>query len=141
VLPELENMNVEQCLRKVVMLHTANSKAKVDQFYQDMPDDIALPIKICVYRFIQEGLNNAQRHGQADKCRLSAYTKGDDLIVSLKDNGMGFRKSKLVTDGGHHLGLIGLKDRIESLGGTFSVNSELGVGTALKVVLNFSDNI
>ena len=140
VLPQLENMSVEQCLRKVVMLHTANSKTKVDQFYQDMPDDIALPIKICVYRFIQEGLNNAQRHGQADKCRLSAYTKGDELIVSLKDNGMGFRKSKLSSDEGR-LGLIGMKDRIESLGGTFSINSELGVGTALKVALNFSNDL
>jgi len=140
VLPELENMSVEQCLRKVVTLHTVNSKVEVTQFYQDMPEDIALPIKICIYRFVQEGLNNAQRHGQAQKCRLSAYTKKEELVVSLKDNGMGFRKSKLSHDGSH-LGLIGLRDRVESLGGTFYVNSELGVGTALKVTLSFAREI
>ncbi len=134
VLPELENMSLEECLRKVVTLHSAKSKAVVNQFYQDIPDNIPLPIKICAYRFIQEGLNNAHRHGEAEKCRLSAYAKDDQLVISLKDNGIGFRKSKL-THGGAHLGLVGLKDRVESLGGTFSINSELGVGTALKVNL------
>ncbi len=139
VLPELEIMTLEECLRKVVTLHGAKSQAEVTQFYQDIPDNIALPIKICAYRFIQEGLNNAHRHGQAEKCRLSAYSKGDQLIISLKDNGIGFRKSKL-THGGAHLGLVGLKDRVESLGGTFSINSELGVGTALKVILILEPN-
>lgn len=139
VLPELEKMSLEECLRKVVTLHGAKSKAEVTQFYQDIPDDIPLPIKICAYRFIQEGLNNAHRHGQAEKCRLSAYAKGDQLVISLKDNGIGFRKSKL-TQGGAHLGLVGLKDRVESLGGTFSINSELGIGTALKVNLTLESN-
>jgi signal transduction histidine kinase len=140
VLPELENLSLEECLRKVVTLHGANSKAQIDQYYQGMPSNIPLPLKICAYRFIQEGLNNAHRHGEAKKCRLSAYVKDDELVISLKDNGIGFRKSKL-KKGGPHLGLIGLKDRVQSLGGTFSINSELGVGTALKLVVSLADEI
>ncbi len=138
VLPELETMSLEQCLRKVVTLHGAKSKAEVAQYYQELPTDIPLPIKICAYRFIQEGLNNAHRHGDAKKCRLSAYVKDQQLVISLKDNGIGFRKSKL-KQGGAHLGLVGLKDRVESLGGSFSINSELGVGTALKVEISLAD--
>lgn len=140
VLPELENLSLEECLRKVVTLHGANSKAQIDQYYQGMPSNIPLPLKICAYRFIQEGLNNAHRHGEAKKCRLSAYVKDDELVISLKDNGIGFRKSKL-KKGGPHLGLVGLKDRVQSLGGTFSINSELGVGTALKLVVSLADEI
>ena len=49
-------------------------------------------------------------------------------------------KSQLLKDGGH-LGLMGLKDRIESLGGKFSVNSELGVGTAIKMSISLVDEI
>lgn len=139
VLPELETLSLEECLRKVVTLHSAKSKAEVAQYYQELPNDIDLPIKICAYRFIQEGLNNAHSHGGAKKCRLSAYIKGDDLVISLKDNGIGFRKSKL-KEGGAHLGLVGLKDRVESLGGKFSINSELGSGTALKVTINLADD-
>jgi len=116
VLPELEEMTLVESLHKVVTRHEAHSDTVVTQYYQDLPEDIPLPIKICAYRFVQEGLNNAQRHGQAEKCRVTAYVKDDVLHLSLKDNGMGFRKSQLSTEGGH-LGLMGLKDRIESLGG------------------------
>lgn len=139
VLPELEGMTLEQCLRKVVILHGANSDTEVAQFYQDIPDEISLPIKICAYRFVQEGLNNSHRHGQARKCRLSAYVRDNILYISLKDNGIGFRKSQLSKEGGH-LGLIGLQDRIESLGGKLSINSELGVGTALKLSISVADD-
>ena len=140
VLPELDELTLEQSLNRVVSRHQANGKTKVSQFYQDLPNMISTPVKICAYRFVQEGLNNASRHGQAEKCRVSAYVKADVLHLSLKDNGMGFRKSQLSTEGGH-LGLMGLKDRIESLGGKFSINSELGVGTAIKVSIALTDDV
>ncbi len=138
VLPELETMTLEQCMRKVVLLHTSVHTTKVGEFYQDIEQSIPLPIKICAYRFVQEGLNNAHRHGQAEKCRLSVSLKNHVLQISLKDNGIGFRKSQLSNDG-NHLGLIGLKDRIESLGGRLAINSELGVGTSLKLSVSLVD--
>ena len=140
VLPELEDLTLEQALRKVVLRHKHTSETEVTQYYTDLPAQIPLPIKICAYRFVQEGLNNAHRHGRAAKCRVTAYVKDDVLHLTLKDNGMGFRKSQLSSDGGH-LGLMGLKDRIESLGGRFSINSELGVGTAIKVSVSLTDDV
>jgi len=137
VLPELESMTLEECMRKVIIIHSVQSNAQVTQDYTDMPEGVPLPIKICAYRFVQEGLNNAEQHGKAEKCRLNVRCTKGILQVSLKDNGIGFRKSLLNSDS-VHLGLIGLKDRIESIGGSFNINSELGVGTALRfsVALN-----
>lgn len=140
VLPELETMTLEQCMRKVVLLHSSVHPTEVNEFYQEIERKIPLPIKICAYRFVQEGLNNAHRHGQAEKCRLSVSVNNDVLKISLKDNGTGFRKSQLSNDG-KHLGLIGLKDRIESLGGRLAINSELGVGTSLKLSVSLVDEI
>ena len=134
VLPELEEMTLLECLKKVVSRQKNKSDMQVTDYFKDLPDQIPMPFKICAYRFIQEGINNAQRHGRAKKCRVSAQMVGDVLHLSLKDNGSGFRKSQLTTEGGH-LGLMGLKDRIESLGGKFSINSELGVGTAIKAAV------
>jgi len=131
VLPELEGMTLEECMRKVVNIHGTKSKAEVIQRFVNIPDDVPLPIKICAYRFVQEGLNNAEQHGSAEKCRLDVRYSNDRLEVSLKDNGVGFRVSTLKSDS-IHLGLIGLKDRIESIGGKFQINSELGNGTAIK---------
>ena len=138
VLPELEEMSLEEALHRVVLKHGQNSDTEVTEYYTDLPEYIPLPVKIMSYRFVQEGLNNAHRHGQAEKCRVTALFKDDALHLSLKDNGMGFRKSQLSTDDGH-LGLMGLKDRVESLGGSFTINSELGVGTAIKVTIALND--
>ena len=138
VLPELEQMSLEDAIRKVIQRHRTNTGTEVNESYTDLPEAIPLPIKICAYRFVQEGLNNAHNHGSAKKCRFNAQMIGDVLQLTLKDNGIGFRKSVLNTDGGH-LGLIGLKDRIESLGGKLAINSELGAGTALKVSINIAD--
>lgn len=135
VLPHLEDMTFEQCMRKVVLLHKANSPIQIKESYQEIERDIGLPVKICAYRFVQEGLNNAHKHGQADKCRLRVTLINNVLEVSLKDNGIGFRKSKLGNDG-ESLGLLGLKDRVASLGGKLLINSELGVGTALKLSIS-----
>jgi len=61
-------------------------------------------------------------------------------IYHSKITGWAFvSKSRLSAEGGH-LGLMGLKDRIESLGGKFSINSELGVGTALKLSIQVVDD-
>lgn len=139
VLPELEHMSLEEAIHKVIERHTMNTSTQVKETYLNLPDNIPLPIKICAYRFAQEGLNNAYKHGGADKCRFTAQMIDDVLHLSLKDNGMGFRMSTLNTDGGH-LGLAGLKDRIESLGGKLNINSELGVGTAIKVSVKISDD-
>lgn len=138
VLPELEELSFEECLRKVVIFHSVKSDAVVSQYYQDVDVPISLPIKICAYRFVQEGLNNAHNHGQAKKCRLTASIVDNELILSLKDNGIGFRKSKLKDMNGN-MGLIGLRGRVEGLGGKFNINSQLGVGTAIKLSLSLVD--
>jgi signal transduction histidine kinase len=139
VLPELEQMTMEECFSTAVMRHSQNSEIVVGQYYKDLPSDIPLPIKICAFRFVQEGLNNAHRHARAKKCRVYAYAKDDMLHLSLKDDGIGFRKSQLQA-GGAHLGLMGLKDRIESLGGRFVVNSKLSVGTVIKATIALQDD-
>jgi signal transduction histidine kinase len=139
VLPELEQMTMEECFSTAVTRHSQNSEIVVDQYYKNLPSDISLPIKICAFRFVQEGLNNAHRHARAKQCRVYAYAKDDILHLSLKDDGIGFRKSQLQA-GGAHLGLMGLKDRIESLGGQFLVNSKLGAGTVMKATIALHDD-
>lgn len=132
VLPELDSMTLEQSMRRVVKQHGKKTKTEVTQYYKDLPEHVPLPLQICSYRFIQESLNNAYRHGQATKVRLlSVYEKGE-LRISLKDNGKGFRIKEINAEN-QQLGLLGLKDRVESLGGTFDISSELGVGTKIKM--------
>ena len=143
VLPELAKMTLEQSLRKVTRLHrTKHVSEDIEEHYVNLEQEIDLGIKICAYRFVQEGLNNATEHGQPDRVRVSAVINDGVLRVSLKDDGMGFRLSKLEDDHGR-LGLKGLRDRIESLGGRFNIASVVGSGVALKLTIplgEFSGN-
>ncbi len=133
VLPELEKMTMQQCVSKVIAQHRVlHPDMEIEELTSDLNFDADLGLKICVYRFIQEGLNNAARHGQASRCKISANVMHGVMRISLKDDGMGFRVSKLDSDHSR-LGVIGLRDRIESIGGKFNINSVLGVGTALKM--------
>ncbi|MEO0367953.1 MAG: ATP-binding protein, partial [Pseudomonadota bacterium] len=140
VLPELENLSLEKCIRKVVVLHRSKVRnLEIEEFYAELAQPVDLSIKICAYRFVQEALNNATRHGQAKRCKVKAELIDGVLTVSVKDDGMGFRVSKLQSDN-NRLGLLGLRDRVESIGGKFSINSVLGVGTALKLSFSLPEN-
>lgn len=141
VMPELQELTLEEAMQRVVLRHGMISGMQVTERYSKLPkDNVPLPIKITAYRFVQEGLNNAYRHGKADKAKLTVRVSKGKLKISLKDNGSGFRKSQLKESGGH-LGLLGLKDRIESLGGDFLINSELGVGTTIILTMDVVEDV
>lgn len=134
VLPELEGLTLEATIAKVIELHEKNTGMRVKTYYQDIPEMVPFPIMICTYRFIQEALNNAHRHGNADMCRIIVNQENSDLIIMLKDNGRGFRAKKQESDR-IKLGLAGLVDRIESIGGELDILSQPNSGVTIKVSL------
>jgi len=134
VLPELEGLTLEQTIEKVVELHEKNTGMRVKTYYKDIPERIPFPIMICTYRFIQEALNNAHRHGNADECRIIVNQERRNLMIMLKDNGRGFRAKKQESDR-IKLGLAGLVDRIESIGGQLDIISQPSSGVTIKVSL------
>jgi signal transduction histidine kinase len=76
---------------------------------------------------VAEALTNTAKHGRASKVHVSASIDEGHLHVSVSDNGVG----GAVLGGGS--GLIGLKDRVESLSGKLTVSSPVGQGTTLTV--------
>jgi len=85
-------------------------------------------LKICVYRFVQEGLTNAFRH--ADGMGQAVSARGTQVLeVSVSDDGQGFATGGPAAGTG--LGLAGLRARIEAIGGRLEVCSTPGLGTHL----------
>jgi signal transduction histidine kinase len=86
---------------------------------------------------IQESLNNSYRHAEGASQQIRAFMEQDRLALEISDDGPGFvPQSQGVSDG--HLGLAGMRERVESLGGTFSVRSEIGKGTQVTACLALS---
>ena len=102
-------------------------------------NDIPKSMKINIYRIIQEGLTNAERHSKASKIELSMqYCDGRRSIsLVIRDNGCGFDVKEIQSNkdplGGY--GLIAMRERCEISGGAFHLDSKTGGGTRIKAIL------
>jgi signal transduction histidine kinase len=87
------------------------------------------PVEVAAYYVCSEALTNATRHADAAVVEVGAAVSGGSLRVRVRDDGVGG------ADPLRGSGLVGLKDRIEALAGTFSVHSPAGHGTTVSCEL------
>jgi two-component system sensor histidine kinase DegS len=91
--------------------------------------------EVTIFRVMQEALNNIKRHSKATEAVVTLKFTPEYLKIIIEDNGQGFyppkKFARLAAKG--KLGLIGMQQRIDFLGGTFKVRSRLGKGTSLLI--------
>jgi len=80
-----------------------------------------------IYRFIQESLTNAYRHGEPSRVDVAVWRDGDSILARISDNGQGVLK---MNEG---FGLTGLRERVQELGGDLSWQSEFGKGFDIAI--------
>jgi len=100
---------------------------KVKLIADELNDDLPELNRTCIYRVVQEALNNCVKHAKATEVRVVIHRDGEGLAVSVQDNGVGF-------DPEHNkgLGLLGMMERVSGLGGRSHVDSKPGRGTLLS---------
>ncbi|HLK49503.1 MAG TPA: histidine kinase [Bryobacteraceae bacterium] len=104
-------------------------KVAADTVADDLPDEY----RTCVYRIVQEAVNNAARHAHATTVRVDASQEDGRIRVSIQDNGAGFNP-KLEKG----MGILGMEERVKKLGGAFRIDSEEGAGTIVSLLLPLS---
>ena len=93
-------------------------------------------IETALYRIVQEALNNATKHARATRVTIRLRRTENAVICSVLDNGVGFDPSGVRAGcDGPGLGLIGIRERLHALGGTFEIESTTGRGTDLRVTV------
>ena len=134
-LPQLSELNLSETIIRAVRAHERKTSTRVTINLRDLPEGAPLPVKITIFRLVQEALNNAFRHAGGAGQTVQAYTLNSDLKIEITDQGPGFdiEKWKSSED---HLGLTGMRERVESLGGWFNLESKAGAGT--RVVCRLS---
>ena len=105
------------------------------QLAETLDTRLAPEIELCVYRIVQEALSNVARHSGATACTVSLNSGGGMLRLVIEDNGRGIDTSVLRLTGSGGLGLIGMRERAQALGGTFNIRERDGGGTVLGVAL------
>lgn len=133
-LPEIDNLSSSEIVARAVrdFERKTGTSVKLKTCGND-PVEIALPVKITLYRLVQESLNNGFRHGGGAVQSVSLAVADEHLAVTVNDNGQGFDVRKVNIVG--HVGLEGMRERVDILGGSFQLQSALGQGTDIQVNL------
>ena len=94
-------------------------------------------LKIVIYRVIQEALNNAAMHSKADTIYIRLKKSGNYFEAEVEDNGRGFdfKKVSNCSDRSSGFGLKSMRERVEIIGGSFSVHSLMGAGTRVHIAV------
>lgn len=97
--------------------------------------DIKLPEQVatCIFRVYQEALTNVVRHSGATLVEASLFLAADSVMVSIEDNGSGFTPTAV--QGNKSFGILGMKERVLSLGGVFELDAMPGKGTSISIQL------
>ena len=130
----LDNLGLSETIRDTVsgwqqqhknLKFLLNIKGKIN--------DLGEAININIYRIIQESMNNALKHSKASKIIIDLSLLNKSLKLEFSDNGVGFDKKILKNS--KQFGLIGIKERIQSLKGTFDLQTSPSNGTKLIILI------
>ena len=103
-----------------------NVVVEADDDADDLPDDH----KTCIYRLVQEAVNNSARHANGRTVEVVVKHEGDCVRFTVRDDGSGF-DTRFVRG----LGLLGMEERVRRLGGELRIDSQLGRGTLIAAEL------
>jgi two-component system sensor histidine kinase UhpB len=109
--------------------HGLSVTFRADGDFGAVPPDVSL----CLYRVTQEGLGNVARHAEARHARVTLGRDGNDVVLSIADDGRGFDLGEARRR--HGLGLISLDERVRLVGGRLTIDSRSQRGTELRIVV------
>jgi signal transduction histidine kinase len=132
-LPDIAQLGPQAIAARVVRDFQVKTGASVLLLAAVPPIDVEFRVKVALYRVLQESLANTVRHAQGKDCRVELSLNGNDLTVEISDKGPGFDPRAVASKG--RLGLHGMRQRIEVLGGSFELQTQEGSGTAIRVTL------
>ena len=103
--------------------------------FPETPVNISKELEVCIFRVIQESLNNIIRHSKAKSFNINLLLDDNTLVLFISDDGIGFKPKKLLnekyfSDG---LGVMNMQDNVEKLNGTFQIDSSNNSGTVIIV--------
>lgn len=132
-LPDLDRLRSDAIAGRAVRDFEEKTGAMVTLTTTSEQSETSTSVKITLYRLIQESLANGYRHGGGCDQRVDLTHADGRLMLTVSDKGVGFDPRQ--TDAKEHLGLEGMRERVEILGGSFQLQTAPGQGTVIRVSL------
>ena len=129
----LDKIGLEAAIRSDCSSLRQRIAWEVDFESVGVPKRLPEPLSLAAYRVFQEALQNALKHSQTSRLSVSLFVEGPDLVLRVKDYGLGFDTESGDRNGG--LGLLSMRERLRMVGGALAIHSEVGKGTQLEARL------
>ena len=137
----LDHLGLDAALRQYSRVAGSEFGLKVQFKARGMTGErFSTEVETALYRVVQEALANVARHAQATRADVLLQRRGDRVMVMVEDDGVGFEPDTVRKRGGDCLGLLGLEERADALGGTLTVESAPGAGTTIVVEVPIADS-
>ena len=141
-----------------IILETEGLVAALNQYADNLRENDGLPVEVDAERFtdsldveaqgvvfaiLEEAINNARKHAQAARIWVRLAVEGDLFVAQVVDNGCGFDVEAMENSYASRgsLGMINLKERAALIGGTLNIESALGKGTRVTLLVPISEEV
>src|SRR5271154_332169 len=105
-------------------------KVQIDFHSENIPKDLSKEISLCMFRVLQEALQNATKHSGSQHFQVSLRVEADEIYLMVRDSGSGFDPAEAMS--GRGLGLTSMKERLKLVNGDLSINSQLRSGATIQ---------
>jgi PAS domain S-box-containing protein len=130
----LDDFGLDATLRWYVERLRARASFQVDLNSQSMGSEVPTEVRNACFRVAQEALTNVVRHGRARQVRVELFEGEEEVVLTVQDDGVGFdvaaARARAVQGGS--VGVLGMQERVELLGGQFTLRSAPGEGTTIQ---------
>lgn len=131
--PGLDELGLVAALSEHARTVSGRSQLAITVTGAELAPRLGPASEITLFRIAQEALNNVVKHARASEVQIALEARPDALILSVADNGCGFDAAAPPAQPSRSLGMVGMRERAQSLGGTLRVEAAPGKGTRVIV--------
>ena len=133
--PRLELIGLKAAVAGFCKEFSNRHDLTIDAYFEDIPGALPPELSLCLYRVLQEAVQNVLKHSESRGAHVSLSARGNTINLTVTDSGTGFDPHEAMRGSG--LGLTSMKERLAVLGGQLSIESQRGRGTTIHAVAPF----
>lgn len=127
--PVLYDLGLEPAVEELAIWLQRKNKIAIDVDWSEQPLPLSIELRIILFQSVRELLMNVIQHSQATRAEVSIWKKGDQLEITVEDNGVGFNSQTDPNQFRSGVGLLQIRERLRNIGGDFKIESGQGRGT------------
>lgn len=140
----LDDLGLVPALKQLINRMDDRNILKVDFQVDGKEHPLDKHFEVCLFRIIQEALNNVHRHANVNNAKVRMLYAPDHLAVVIADEGEGFNMADVQAarksgEGDGHFGMMGMEERAAIIGATLTILSDAGKGTKVHIKLPYPD--